>query len=206
LKKIIIFLLLLFSTFYLFSNQDGEKEAAALKTKQSIIIDGFLDESVWEEASPIGDFIQFEQERGKPISFETTARVLYDDAFLYVGFRCFGHQPEKIAARITKRDGEMRYDDIVSVWLDTFHDRRRCYVLATNLLGTQGDVRITDNGKTTDMTWDGIWRSAGQRTEFGWSVEIAIDLNSIKYQPGKNKTWGFNVGRIIPRFFPSSQL
>jgi hypothetical protein len=191
--------LLLTLCAFLYPSQEEAKVASALRIEEPIVVDGFLSESIWGEALPIGNFIQFEPDNGQLASFETTVRILYDDDYLYVGYTCFDPEPEKIAARITKRDGSLSYDDVVSVWLDTFHDKRSCYVFATNLLGTQVDGRIIDNGKVTDMTWDGIWKSAAQRTESGWSAEIAIDLSSLKYRPGRSRTWGFNVGRIIPR-------
>ena len=100
---------------------------------------------------------------------------------------------------MTKRDTDIRSDDSVYVLLDTFHDRRTCYYVCTNLLGTQWDGRITENGRTFDATWDGIWKSAAQRTDFGWTAEFAIELSSIKYEPGENKTWGLSLGRGIPR-------
>jgi hypothetical protein len=55
------------------------------------------------------------------------------------------------------------------------------------------------HGLTTDLTWDGIWKSAGQKTGFGWSVEVTLDLSCLKYKPGKNKTRGLSLGRVIPR-------
>ncbi|MCK7476343.1 MAG: DUF5916 domain-containing protein [Candidatus Moduliflexus flocculans] len=69
----------------------------------------------------------------------------------------------------------------------------------TNLLGTQSDGRITDNGLTTDATWDGVWRSAARRTETGWTAEIAIELASLKYKPGSGRTWGLGMARLFPR-------
>jgi hypothetical protein len=100
---------------------------------------------------------------------------------------------------MTKRDADIQNDDAVIVGLDTFHDRRNSYYFITNLLGTQHDGRIAENGLRRETTWDGIWKSAGQRTDFGWSAEIAVELGSLKYEPGENKSWGFNVGRTIPR-------
>jgi len=100
---------------------------------------------------------------------------------------------------MTKRDMDLRSDDSVYVLIDTFHDRRSCYFVCTNPLGTQWDGRITENGRTVDSTWDGIWKSAAQRTDFGWTAEFAVELRSLKYEPGEEKTWGLNLGRGIPR-------
>lgn len=180
-------------------SQTKIKSVSASKTNKSITVDGLLEETPWQKAPVASHFIQFEPKRGKPASVRTEVRVLYDQNYIYFGFSCYDPEPDKIAARITKRDAELKEDDSVGLTVDTFHDRRTCYLFMTNLLGTQYDGRISDNGRTVDTTWDGVWKSAAQKTPFGWSVEIALDLTSLKYEPGKNKTWGFNAARIVPR-------
>lgn len=202
-KCIIIFLPLLLVSLPVYS-QIEVKETSALKIDEAIKVDGSLDEPIWEKAPETGDFIQFGPDRGKPSSVRTRVKILYDERFIYFGFICDDPQPEKIVARITKRDEEVKTDDAVYVMIDTYHDRRNSYYYVTNLLGTQRDGRIAENGKTTDITWDGIWKSAGQRTDFGWTVEVAVDLSSLKYKPGKDRTWGLSLGRIVPRLLESS--
>ncbi len=203
-KKILFALIIFFISSLPVFCQEEIKETIALKIDESIKVDGFLNEPAWERAPETGDFIQFEPERGRPASLKTVVKILYDDGFIYFGFACYDPQPEKIAARITKRDAELADDDAVIVFLDTFFDRRNCYFFMTNLLGTQLDGRIAENGRTRETTWDGIWKSAGQKTDFGWSAEIGIELGCLKYEPGKNKTWGLNLGRPIPRVLEKS--
>jgi len=198
-KKNLFIILLCLSFSVLAFGQKMEKEAAALKIKEPVRIDGLLNEKVWEKAPEVGDFIQFEPQRGQPATVKTTVKILYDENFIYFGFLCYDPQPEKIAARMTKRDADLKSDDSVYVLIDTFHDRRSCYYFMTNLLGTQSDGRITENGRIKDSTWDGIWKSAGQKADFGWSVEVALNLSSLKYEPGKDKTWGLSLGRSVPR-------
>lgn len=192
-----IFLLFLLPLFAF--GQWRIKETFAAKIEEPITIDGLLNEAVWKKAPEVGDFIQFQPDRGKPSSVKTLVKILYDENFIYFGFLCYDPEPEKIAARMTKRDTDIRSDDSIYVLIDTFHDRRSCYYVSTNLLGTQWDGRITENGRTFDSTWDGIWKTAAQRTDFGWSAEFAIELSSIKYEPGINKTWGLSLGRGVPR-------
>lgn len=203
-KKILFAIIFFFLFSLLIYSQWKIKEASAVKADETIVVDGLLKEAIWQKAPPVSNFIQFEPQRGEPASVETIVRVLYDQRYIYFGFLCYDPQPERIAARITKRDAKLNEDDSVSVLLDTFHDRRTCYFFMTNILGTQYDGRISDNGRTVDTTWDGIWKSAGQRTNFGWSAEIAIDLTSLKYKPGENKTWGLNLARVVPRQFEAS--
>ena len=198
-KKAELFLMLFLLLNFFSYGQWKMKETSARKIDKPVIVDGFLSEPSWEKAPQAGGFIQFQPERGSPASLNTIVKILHDDNFVYFGFLCYDPEPDKTAASITKRDAELKSDDAVLVYLDTFHDRRTCYFFITNLLGTQLDGRITDNGKTRQTTWDGIWKSAGQKTDFGWSMEIAIDLSCLKYEPGEEKSWGLNFGRCVPR-------
>ncbi len=180
------------------------REATALKIDEPIRIDGILDEAAWKGAAVLSDFIQFQPARGAPATVRTSVRVLYDGTALYCGFEMTDPEMDKIAARISKRDSDLKEDDAIAVYLDTHGDRRACYYFMTNLLGTQYDGRITDNGLTTDTTWDGIWKSAARRTETGWTAEIAIELSSLKYRPGRERTWGLGLARIFPRRLENS--
>jgi hypothetical protein len=202
-KNLLTIIFFLMSSLVSFANQET-KGTTALKIGESIKVDGQLSEPAWEKTAQAADFIQFEPERGKSASHKTIAKVLYDEKYIYFGFLCYDNQPERIVASIAKRDSDIEEDDSVYVLLDTFHDRRSCYYFATNLLGTQLDGRITENGRTEDATWDGIWKSAGLKTEFGWSAEIAVELSSLKYEPGDDRTWGLNVGRSVPRILETS--
>jgi len=184
--------------------QERGKEAAALKIGEAIAVDGALDEPAWKSAGALSDFIQFQPDRGEPASVRTMVKVLYDSRYIYFGFLCTDPEPAKIVSRVTKRDADLKTDDAVSVCLDTFNDKRTSYILMTNILGTQYDGRIADNGNTTDTTWDGVWKSAGRRTDFGWSAEIAVELESLKFEPGPDRTWGFQAGRILPRALEQS--
>lgn len=175
------------------------REATAVKVDEPIRIDGVLDEAAWKRAPVLSDFVQFQPERGAPASVRTSVRILYDGTAVYFGFENTDPEMDKIAARISKRDSDLKEDDAVAVWLDTYGDRRASYYFMTNLLGTQCDGRVTDNGLTTDTTWDGVWRSAARKTETGWSAEIAIELSSLKYKPGRQRAWGLGLARIFPR-------
>jgi len=188
----------LFLPIALTAGQTG-REATAVKIDEPIRVDGVLDEAAWKRAPVLSDFIQFQPERGAPASVQTSVMILYDGTAVYFGFENTDPEMDKIAARISKRDSDLKEDDAVAVWLDTFGDRRASYYFMTNLLGTQCDGRITDNGLTTDTTWDGVWKSAARKTETGWSAEIAIELSSLKYEPGRQKTWGLGLARIFPR-------
>jgi hypothetical protein len=156
-------------------------------------IDGRLDQAEWSGAGILADFVQYEPRRGEAAPHGTTAHVMADGTHIYVGVQALdGQEP---TAQLTRRDADLLQDDAIVIVLDTFHDRRSAYYFITNLLGTQADGRIAEDGRTTDATWDAPWRTAAARTAEGWSVEFAIPLASLRYRAGTNRTWGLNVGR-----------
>jgi hypothetical protein len=198
-KKIFILISMLFFVLSLLAGSTG-KVVSALKTGDDIIaLDGKLTEPIWRKAQPAANFLQYEPEKGAPASFKTEVRVLYNSKYIYFGIVCHDPIPQKIVSRVSKREGELTSDDSIAVALDTFNDNQTAYIFFTNLGGIQKDARLADNGRTFDDTWDGKWLSAGARTPQGWSAEIAVPFETLKYTPGKNKTWGLGIARFIPR-------
>lgn len=175
------------------------QEIHPLKIKDEIIVNGRLDEPAWIQAESITDFIQLKPDRGRIAASVTETRVLISADRLIFGFICRDPEPERITARLTRRDSALTDDDCVCIALDTFNDQRTAYYFFTNPLGTQGDGRLSENGRVKDATWDGEWRSAAARTPEGWTAEIEIPLATLKYNPNKGTSWGIGLARFIPR-------
>jgi hypothetical protein len=198
-KKALILIAMFFLGVSLFAGGSG-KVVSAIKTGADVItLDGELTEAVWQTAQPAADFRQYEPNKGAPASFATEVRVLYSSKYIYFGIACFDPQPQKIVSRVSKREGELTGDDAIAIALDTFNDGQTAYIFFTNPGGVQKDARLADNGRTIDDTWDAQWMSAGARTPGGWTAEIAIPFETLKYRPGQNKTWGLGITRFIPR-------
>ncbi len=121
-------------------------------TKTPPVIDGAVADGEWADAAVAAGFVQFEPQRGEPSPFRTEALLLYDADRLYVAFRAW--DPEPLTAQLTQRDAQLDRDDAVGVLIDTFADRQTAYFFAVNVLGTQADARIADDGRTTDFNWD----------------------------------------------------
>jgi len=191
----LFFLLLSLQTF----GQQEMKKPLAIKINESIEIDGLLNEPGWKKAVDANELMQFKPEKGNPDYVETTIKILYDDNFIYFGFLCYDPQPDKIEAQVKERDKDLRNDDSVYILIDSLFDRDNFYYFGTNLLGAQFDGRLSLDGQRADVKWDGVWKSASQKTDFGWSIEIAIDLSSLKYEPKKEKTMDLTLSRIVAR-------
>jgi hypothetical protein len=161
------------------------------------VIDGKLDDEVWKQATVFKDFIQTSPGDNVAPSRESIAMMGYDSKFLYLGFHCFD-EPNNVRATVAKRDNVFNEDN-VRIFLDTFNDQRRAYVLGWNPLGIQEDGIYTE-GSGTDTSVDIVMESKGMLTSDGWTVEVAIPFKSLRYEAGKGKLWGFNVQRNFFRF------
>jgi hypothetical protein len=149
----------------------GEKSATAVRFPDPPEIDGQVIEDVWELASPLEGMIQFVPHNGRPSDLRTVVKFGFDDEALYVSFVCYDPAPDGIASALTRRDSDLGYDDCVGIFLDTLDDNQTGTAFVTNLLGTQWDFRISDNGRASHSNWDATWYSAAARTEEGWSAE-----------------------------------
>lgn len=168
------------------------------------VIDGTLDPQEWRGAAQVSDFLQLVPRRGEPAEQETRVYLLIDTTHLYVGVHALDDRPDAVTARLNNRDDPLTQDDSITIYLDTFHDRRTCYFFATNPLSTQTDGRITDNGRVEDTVWDAAWQVAARRLDDGWSAEFAIPLRVLQFRAGPDRTWGFNIGRSHRRTLEDS--
>ncbi len=162
-----------------------------------IRVDGLLNEPAWETAAVVDDFTQRELTEGAAPTEQTIVRVMASDTMLYIGALCRDSDPSGIIHRELTRDGAIGNDDCFAVVLDTYHDRRRGYDFVVNPNGAISDG-IMQPGSLA-MEWDPIWHAAAQITPEGWSCEMAIPFDSLRFPSGSEKVWGINFQRVIRR-------
>jgi len=167
------------------------------KIESSPIIDGKIDEEQWKSAAVFKDFYQTSPGDNIAPSKPTEVYVMYDEKNLYVAFKCWDEK-DKIRATTAARDNVFGEDN-VRMWLDTYNDQRRAYVIGFNPLGIQQDGIFTE-GQGADFSVDIVMESKGVIEDWGWSVEAKIPFKSLRYTAGKGKLWGFNAARNIDRF------
>ena len=167
------------------------------KIETAPTIDGNPNEEVWKTAAVFKDFYQTSPGDNIAPSRPTEVLMMYDEKHLYIAFKCWD-EPDKIRATMAKRDAVFGEDN-VRLWLDTYNDRRRAYVLGFNPFGIQQDGIYTE-GQGADFSFDIVMESKGMIHEWGWAVEVKIPFKSLRYTAGKGKLWGFNAARNIDRF------
>lgn len=158
------------------------------------VIDGKLDDAVWENAALFGDFLQTQPGDNVKPAHPTEFMMAYDAKNLYLAFRV-KQDRDKVRATVSRRDNIFN-DDYIGVFLDTFNDQRQAYVFFFNPLGLQGDGTMTE-GRGEDYSIDLVYESKGVLTEDGFTIEAAIPFKSLRYEAGKNKNWGIHIFRRV---------
>jgi hypothetical protein len=179
------------------------KEIKVHRAKSTIRIDGKISATEWPSDYFQSGFIQMEPDKGQPSAEITKVAVQFDENTVYVAFLCLKSYPEAFVAQQSRRDQLEKKDDVVALSIDTYHDSRSAYWFMVNLLNTQVDARISDDGKYIDTEWDTPWEVKTFRTEDSWSAEFAIPFQSIRYDPDIT-LWGINFGRFIPKTLETS--
>ncbi|HEX6314780.1 MAG TPA: DUF5916 domain-containing protein, partial [Gemmatimonadaceae bacterium] len=195
-----------------YHGRQNELTAHVTGSNATAVIDGVLDEAVWQGATRLTGFSSYLPFDGRPAQDSTEVLVWYSGSAVYFGIRAFEtHGP--VHATLAARD-RIDSDDYVQLLIDPFNDRRRAFVFGVNPLGVQADGTRTDGGGSggpnargttfggnppanVDLSTDFVFESSGRVTDSGYEVEVRIPLTSIRFQGTDPQDWAFQVIRFV---------
>lgn len=180
------------------------------KIDRDLVLTGEIDDPLWQAAPVIRLNNAVD---GSPLRFVTEVRVLYNDRYLYVAFRC---EDDFVWGTLTERDSPIYDEECVELFLCPTGNPRLYYELNVSPLNTVFDAFIL-NGRPVggerirftglkDYTCAGLIAKVsvngkiGERGARGWSAEYAIPFRSLAGstsevpQPGEQ--WFVNLFRI----------
>jgi hypothetical protein len=191
----------------------GQLEVAIPKLTGTVVVDGVLDESMWNDAAMLTGFSQFTPVDGVAAADSTEVLIWYSQTAMHIGIRAFD-RAEAARATLSQRD-RIFGDDNVQLFISTFNDGRQATFLAVNPFGVQADGVLNENGaracrgdftgcasvtrESPDLSQDFVWQSAGRLTDDGYEVEIVLPFKSIRFQSAEVQDWGINVLRVVQR-------
>jgi len=182
--------------------------------EQDPIIDGdVLNESLWQNLTPLDQLTQIRPNFGEPASEKTHIWVAMTNKTLYISVVCYDNEPHKIVVSDSRRDADLNDEDSFLFIIDTYNDQQNGFLFGTNSNGMEYDAQIDREGigifsvnrqqggviGGTNLNWDAAWDVKTKTGSFGWSAEFAIPLRSIRFNSGDNKTWGINFQRNISK-------
>ncbi len=187
----------------LFAQGGSKSELRPVRLTTPPKLDGILDDEAWSgDPLPLDGWRSYNPMRGEAAAEETHVWIGYDTEALYVAFRCLDSQPERIRTTISRRDNAFS-DDWVGISLDSSRAGQLAYHLFVNPSGIQMDA-LQSGSTGEDFAPDWVWQSAGHVGADGWSAEIRIPLENIRFRSGADVSMGVLFWRRLSRTGVSS--
>lgn len=182
------------------------------RAPQPPIINGRLDQPVWQRAPWTEDFVDIEGEARPAPRFRTRAKLLWDDECLYVGAEL---EEPHVWATLTEHDSVIFLDPDFEVFIDPDGDNHSYFEIEINALSTEWDLRLVkpyrDGGPALNE-----WEIPGLRaavhidgtindprdTDRGWSVALAFPWAAFaehagcRCPPVSGDNWRINFSRV----------
>jgi hypothetical protein len=190
------------------SNTNPTAEYICNYTPTPITIDGSLTDPAWAG----GNFIPFHLPCSdeEPLS-KTEARMLWDDNYLYVGFKAYD---QDIWGYLTERNDTTCSEDVLEIFFKTHPDKDPYFNFEINALGTIYDAynlkrhaggedhhrwkRWDIEGIKTGIFIKGELNNPDVIDEY-WQLEVAIPFAGLPTMAGKapnpGDTWLFHLAR-----------
>jgi hypothetical protein len=119
-------------------------------------MDGRLDEAIYARVPPIAGFVQIEPKAGSPSTEKTELWILFDEANVYVTFRCWESHPERMVVTEMRHDNSNLWQgENVAFLFDTFHDRRNGVEFGVTPSGGRYEGQVTTSSRLNTLTTKG---------------------------------------------------
>jgi hypothetical protein len=197
-KKIIFFLLAAACT------RGRPGEYVVHRATHALQIDGVLAEPDWDRAEKAGFVRSLD---GKACSAATEARLLWDDAFLYVAF---SSEDNNVGSPFVQDDDKLYTSNVVEIFLNPSGDSSRYDEIEVAPTNALFDASFSGGPRQgMDLAWSSHAKHAvhvdgtlndPRDIDRGWTAELAIPFASLtgmpKPRPERGDKWKFNLYRL----------
>lgn len=192
-----VFTILLFCSCLAVSYADAQRSMHIHKVSTPPLIDGELEDSVWQHCDIASDFTQSIPEPDKPSHYRSEVRMCYTDKAIYLSAHL--REPAIVCLKqTTARDMLFNANaDVFTLFLDTYNDHQNGFAFKVSSAGAQHDERLSNSSEYGDVSWDAVWDSKIKCTEEGWQLEMEIPFSALRFAQSDNMTWGINFLRNV---------
>ena len=164
-----------------------------IEAEEAPRLDGILDDAIWDRVPWGEEFTVSNPNNGEVPQRSTKFKILYDTKNLYVAYRAYHEDPDKIENRLSRRDNFP--GDWVEINIDSYFDHNTAFSFTTSVSGVKGDEFVTGNGNNWDTNWNPIWYAKTNIDDEGWTAEIKIPMSQLRFGDKEEHVWGFQIMR-----------
>ncbi len=183
--------------FFIGNAQNSSKSFTVKFIEDEIIIDGLLDEAIWETAESANNFQQYFPSDSVLAIQQTEIKMLYSNTTLYIGGKINTSGDDYVVPSL-ERDFRAGGNDNISIMFDTFNDGTNAFLFGANPYGVLREALISGGGANTGgftTSWDVKWKGESKMYDGYYVIEWAIPLTSFKFKEGETK-WRMNSYRF----------
>jgi hypothetical protein len=164
-----------------------------------ITLDGRLDDPAWREVPALPLTMYAPVFRGTPTQ-RTELRVAYDDEAFYAAGWFYDTDPSGIRVNSLYRD-RWNGDDTLAIYIDAFNDNQNAKWFGITPAAMRFDLLVSDDGNTTNDSWDSFWSAETTVTSEGWFVEVRIPFSTLGFRVDDEgrATMGLTLTRLVSR-------
>ena len=181
--------------------KDAIPNLQVVQTDEEIILDGILDEEVWNRCTPATNFSQYWPSDTIPALGDSEIFFSYDKENLYVAAICHSAGNNFITESL-KRDYGFRNTDNLSIMFDTYADNTNSFLFGVNAFGAIREANITNGGRLRqdfDNSWDNKWYGNAKIYDDKWIAEMRIPFKAIRFTDGSEQ-WRIQIYRYDSQY------
>jgi hypothetical protein len=175
----------------------GQEPYLVKKITEKIILDGQLNEDIWQKSKSIGHFWQYFPNDSSLAKYDTEIFLAYDDRNIYVASKAYAKGNNYVVPSL-RRDFRAGGNDNITFMFDTFHDNNNAFAFGTNPLGVAREALVFNGGVDNsfmNLFWDNKWACAAKTYDGYFINEAAIPFTTLRFNEN-NKTWNFKAYRF----------
>jgi len=161
------------------------------------VIDGKLDDEAWKVGSWAGEWHQWIPNEGAKPTYPTDMNIQYDDKNIYVAFRAWDYEPDKILKLAAGRDQFI--GDVLGIAFDSYRDYRSGFEFSVTAWGQKCDL-VKYNPARNDLNFNPVWKAKVGMEDSAWVAEFEIPLSQLRYSSQDEQVWGMHTSRSLYRY------
>lgn len=160
------------------------------------VIDGVIQEEVWQDLPVATDFVMVEPGDGtpSPSTHSTKVKLAYDDEAVYVAAHMADNEPQKIRREFAQRDN-LPIADFFVLDINTYNDGENQTRFIITAAGTLADAKM--KGDREDYAYNVVWEGMVSFDESGWYAEMRIPYSALRFPDKEEQLWSMQLGRRI---------
>jgi len=180
-------------------------------TKTPPVIDGDINDAVWQQAAWSADFQDIEGDLKPHPSLQTNEKMLWGDSCLYIAAKI--HEPN-VWAYVKQRDDIVFHDNDFEVFINPNNTMHQYFEIETNAINNTFDLFLNKpyrNNGSAMINWNVEYMQKAVKvqgtlnnpadTDEGWTVEMAIPFRALSIGndvevPQEGTLWRINFSRV----------